>query len=92
MPKCPVCDTPGAYVGFNSIECRNKDCKHFKIDEEKKCACCGGGHTIEFCPNSISAEYDDSGGNGPPSSYSAGGDCSGPNPNYSSEPPDWHGD
>jgi hypothetical protein len=46
MPKCPVCKTPGAYVGFNTIECRNPRCVHFMIEEEDICPCCGKkGHT-----------------------------------------------
>ena len=46
MPNCPACKTPGAYVGFNSIECRNPRCVHFTIEEEDICPCCGKkGHT-----------------------------------------------
>jgi hypothetical protein len=30
MSLCPTCKTPGAYVGFTSVECRNPDCQHFK--------------------------------------------------------------
>ena len=46
MANCPVCKTPGAYVGFNSIECRNPHCIHFLLEEEDICPCCGKkGHT-----------------------------------------------
>ena len=46
MPNCPVCNTPGAYIGFNSIECRNPRCAHFTLEEEDICPCCGKkGHT-----------------------------------------------
>lgn len=46
MPNCPACNTPGAYIGFNSIECRNPRCAYFTIEEEDVCPCCGKkGHT-----------------------------------------------
>lgn len=46
MANCPACKTPGAYVGFNSVECRNPRCIHFTIEEEDICPCCGKkGHT-----------------------------------------------
>ena len=46
MANCPVCNTPGAYIGFNSVECRNPRCVHFAIEEEDICPCCGKkGHT-----------------------------------------------
>jgi hypothetical protein len=41
MAICPKCSTPGAYVGFNSVECRNPDCEDYKIEEASACACCG---------------------------------------------------
>jgi len=41
MATCPVCNTPGAYIGFSSVECRNPDCEHFTIEEDKICPCCG---------------------------------------------------
>lgn len=41
MANCPKCAAPGAYVGFNSIECRNPDCDEYKIEEASACACCG---------------------------------------------------
>ena len=45
MAHCPDCSTPGAYVGFNSIECLNPHCVHFKIKQEEVCPCCGkAGH------------------------------------------------
>lgn len=85
MTKCPKCGTPEAYIGFNSIECRNPDCEHFVLEEKKTCGCCGkDDHGVESCPSTLSEDYDDSGGNGPPSLYSAG--------QTSSPPPDWHGD
>ncbi len=49
MALCPVCKTPGAYVGFSSVECRNPRCAHFVIEEEKICPCCGiRGHNQEY--------------------------------------------
>lgn len=30
--NCPTCNAPEAYVGLNVIECKNKECKHFKFD------------------------------------------------------------
>jgi hypothetical protein len=46
MALCPVCSTPGAYIGFNSVECRNPKCEHFSITLEEVCPCCGqAGHT-----------------------------------------------
>jgi len=103
MPKCPVCGTSGAYIGFSSIECPNEKCEHFKLEEKRACGCCGSfEHSVDSCQNTLSEEYDDSGGNGPPSKYSAGcgcgdGSCSICNPvsihpGFSSEPPDWYGD
>jgi hypothetical protein len=41
MANCPKCGSPGAYVGFNSVECRNPKCIHFVIEEEAICPCCG---------------------------------------------------
>jgi hypothetical protein len=26
--KCPLCRTPGAYIGFSEVTCRNPDCIH----------------------------------------------------------------
>lgn len=47
MAKCPTCGTPGAYVGFSSIECRNSKCIHFVQNEELICPCCGiAGHDL----------------------------------------------
>ena len=52
MAKCPDCATPGAYIGLNSIECRNPACKHFKVDMKKTCGCCGVvGHEDDVCPD-----------------------------------------
>jgi len=46
MPICPICNTPGAYIGFNTIECLNPRCVHYKVHEEEICPCCGKvGHT-----------------------------------------------
>jgi len=33
--KCPYCGKPAYYVGFNSAECTNKDCK-FYCEEPKE--------------------------------------------------------
>lgn len=45
MAKCPSCGTPGAYIGFSSIECRNSKCEHFVQGMEHICPCCGiAGH------------------------------------------------
>ncbi len=41
MALCPICNTPGAYVGFSSVECRNPDCEHFVAIVEEVCPCCG---------------------------------------------------
>jgi len=71
MAKCPKCATPDAYIGFNSIECRNPDCEHFVLQEKKECGCCGRDHDTAGCPDANSFG-DDSGGNGPPANYSAG--------------------
>ena len=27
--RCPVCGVEGAYVGFTTVECLNKACRHF---------------------------------------------------------------
>jgi hypothetical protein len=49
MALCPICNTPGAYIGFSSIECRNPDCEHFVIFEEEICPCCGqAGHNPDL--------------------------------------------
>lgn len=29
MPKCPICETEGAYIGILEIECRNSLCKFY---------------------------------------------------------------
>jgi hypothetical protein len=52
MDLCPVCKTPGAYIGFNTVECRNPDCEHFVIVEEKVCPCCG---RVDHLPNCSAA-------------------------------------
>lgn len=41
MPACPNCNTPGAYIGFNSVECLNPRCVHYTVREEEICPCCG---------------------------------------------------
>ena len=47
MATCPKCGVSGAYLGFNSIECKNSKCEHFKLTEEVICPCCGiAGHTM----------------------------------------------
>ncbi len=49
MAQCPICNTPGAYIGFSTIECRNPDCEHFVIFEEEVCPCCGqAGHNPDM--------------------------------------------
>ncbi len=35
MPNCTACGTPGAYIGFTSVECRNPSCAHFALIEDK---------------------------------------------------------
>jgi len=32
--NCPACNTPGAYVGFTSVECVNAECEHFRPPAE----------------------------------------------------------
>ena len=71
MAKCPECGEPDAYVGYSSVECRNKKCKHFKLDRRLICSCCGGeGHSYVECPKSLGENLnggsDDSGSNGNP--------------------------
>jgi hypothetical protein len=34
--KCPSCKKCGAYVGFNIIECENKQCFHYKYKNGNK--------------------------------------------------------
>ena len=65
MALCPVCHTPGAYVGFSAVECRNPDCDHFVLFEEEICPCCGkSGHMPEpgsgFCVGMADADLLDS--------------------------------
>jgi hypothetical protein len=55
MPRCPVCDSPGAYIGFNSIECRNPQCEHFVYEQAATCPCCG---RTDHVPEAASADYD----------------------------------
>ena len=88
MPQCPVCATPGAYIGFNSVECRNTECEHFTIFEEPVCPCCGKvGHTPTADVGSSSADASVSvdapvatpstnGGGGPGNPYYTGIDYS----------------
>jgi len=47
MPNCPQCGAVGAYVGFNSVECANPHCQHFKVIEQKGCPCCGNAVCIK---------------------------------------------
>ncbi|HYG73534.1 MAG TPA: hypothetical protein VEK08_00775 [Planctomycetota bacterium] len=73
MANCPICKTPGAYVGFSTVECRNPDCEHFCINEEKVCPCCGKvGHTPDLAEDAADAsqmigsiQVNGSGGNSP---------------------------
>ncbi len=46
MPNCTSCGAPGAYLGFNTVECKNPECKHFAIEIEKTCACCGKAESL----------------------------------------------
>ena len=49
MSKCPKCQTPGAYIGFSSIECRNPTCLHYSQKLAALCPCCGeAGHRPEY--------------------------------------------
>ncbi|HYF50844.1 MAG TPA: hypothetical protein VEJ63_15625 [Planctomycetota bacterium] len=49
MSNCPICNTPGAYIGFSTVECRNPDCSHYEPKLEELCPCCGvAGHRPEF--------------------------------------------
>lgn len=58
MALCPSCHSPGAYVGFTVIECRNPECTHFKVmvEEAEACQCCAGdqqsgeGCERQVCP------------------------------------------
>jgi hypothetical protein len=38
--KCPECGE-SAYIGFNSVECTNRKCKHYKVVQKVVCPCCG---------------------------------------------------
>jgi hypothetical protein len=54
MAQCPVCNTPGAYIGFSTIECRNPDCKHYVVFQEEVCPCCGKvGHQPGEAPDAL---------------------------------------
>jgi len=59
MSLCPKCKLPGAYVGFNSIECRNKDCEYFVLTEDTTCPCCRDAYHDdgEPCPGPDGAAY-----------------------------------
>ena len=60
MALCPLCKHPGAYIGFNSIECRNRACEHFVLFEEHICPCCGRPNhaaTVE-CAGAPAADAD----------------------------------
>jgi hypothetical protein len=57
MPRCPVCDSPGAYIGFNTIECRNPQCEHFVYEQAATCPCCG---RTDHIPETA-ADYDPDG-------------------------------
>jgi hypothetical protein len=62
MPKCPLCNTPGAYVGFSSVECRNPKCTNYVQAMESLCPCCGvAGHTPseDSVDNSVQVDYVD---------------------------------
>jgi hypothetical protein len=32
--KCPTCDQEGAYIGFTTVECLNRSCRHFVPSRE----------------------------------------------------------
>jgi hypothetical protein len=54
MARCPICGTPGAYIGFTTVEFRNPDCRHFVLMPEKTCPCCGGvGHEPGSCARNV---------------------------------------
>ena len=106
MPKCPICGTNGAYVGFNTIECRNYDCIHFKLETKAvTCYCCGQeGHDPSDCPEQMKSDADKQ-ADGPPSMYSGNGnsspscgncnncpDCTSSQNDSKDEAPDWDGD
>jgi hypothetical protein len=62
MPRCPLCNTAGAYVGFSSIECRNPECTHYVQAMEALCPCCGiAGHVPSEEPvdSTVQADYVD---------------------------------
>lgn len=62
--KCPHCNTPNAYVGFNSVECKNSRCKHFEPTEEIICPCCGiSGHTPTYTQGIDLSNFKDKTGN-----------------------------
>lgn len=55
MERCPSCNTPGAYIGFNTVECHNPNCEHYVIEEEKVCPCCG---RVDHLPDCAAASAD----------------------------------
>lgn len=87
MPNCPICNTPGAYVGFSSVECRNPDCAHYEPKMEALCPCCGiAGHRPEYeSTQSISVDSFD------PSIPAIGGSGMG-GPAFNSEPSSYSSD
>jgi hypothetical protein len=60
MALCPLCNHPNAYNGFNSIECRNRECEHFVLVEEIICPCCGRPNHLatEECAGAPAADPD----------------------------------
>jgi len=87
MASCPICGTPGAYVGFNSIECRNKKCEHFVLQETLSCGCCGGDHFTVECPSGKASEGDSDDSSLPPASRARKR-----KKKHQDPPPEWHGD
>ena len=86
MAECPDCKAPNAYVGFSSIECRNKNCTHFKLELKPACGCCGSfDHETPGCKRTD--DNDDSTRSQPPAGIGYSGSGCGsqttpvPNPN-----------
>jgi hypothetical protein len=75
MPNCPICDAADAYIGFSTIECKNRNCEFYNDDYASKSSCgyCGSSeHRSAECPVKEEAKEDTDSSNGPPSNYSAG--------------------
>lgn len=75
MASCPKCHTPGAYIGFNSVECRNPDCEDFVLFELDECPCCGKPPSectgpAKQPPNESDPDKAPDAGGGPPGNFS----------------------